>query len=821
MRKVLHMLLSPYRVLDLANERGMLGGQVFADLGADVIAVEPPGGSSARNLGPFEGDHRDPERSFWWWSYARGKRSVVIDLETGDGRDQLRRLAAGADFLIESAAPGYMASLGLGYEDLQKLNPSLVYVSVSPFGQDGPKAGYAATDLITLAAGGPLAVTGDADRAPLRVSVPQGYLMAGGDAAGGALVAHFERLQTGRGQHVDISAQVSTAQATMSYVLAPAIGETDARRMGGGLKVGPLNIRLLWPAKDGHVSISFLFGSAVGPFTRRFMEWVYEEGFCDEATRDKDWMNYTMLLLGGKEPISEYERIKLVIEEFTKSKTKAELVDVAMKRRLLIAPASDVRDVVESEQLASRDYWQTLAHPRTGAAIKAPGAWAKFGVTPLQLGRRAPRLGEHSAEVLSEPPRTPAVALAPGATTGDPRPLEGLKIVDLMWVVAGPIVTRAFVDFGATVVRIESTTRIDTGRTIQPFHNGTPGPENSALYQNMNAGKLGMTLDLGKPEGRDVFLDLVRWADIVCESFTPKAMRAWGLHYEALREVNPGIIMFSSCLMGQTGPISSFAGYGNLAAAYAGFFDVTGWPDRAPAGPFSAYTDFVSPRFALPSLLAALDHRRRTGQGQHIDFAQAEASEHFLAPAILDYSVNGRVFRGIGNDDLDMAPHGVYPAAGEDRWVAIAVSTGDQWRALCATMGRDDLAADASLASAEGRLASRRELDDAISAWTSARDMADCEQLLQSRGVPAHAVQNGAECYADPQLHHRGHYIPLSHPVHGSTMVEGPRFRLSRSPARVTRAGPTFGADNETVLREILGYDDERIALLAGAGALE
>lgn len=815
------MPLSPYRVLDLADEPGMLGGQLLADLGADVIAVEPPGGSSARQRGPFEGDRRDPERSFWWWSYARGKRSVVLDLETEGGREQLRRLAAGADFLIESAAPGRMASLGLGYADLAALNPSLVYVSVSPFGQDGPKAAYAATDLITLAAGGPLAVTGDDDRPPLRVSVPQGYLMAGGDAAGGALIAHFERLRSGRGQHVDISAQVSTAQATMSYVLAPAIGETDARRMGGGLKVGPLNIRLLWPAKDGYVSISFLFGSAVGPFTRRFMEWVFEEGFCDEATRDKDWMNYTLLLLGGKEPISEYERIKLVIEEFTKTKTKAELVGEAMKRRLLIAPASDVRDVFESEQLASRDYWQTFTHPETGAAIKAPGAWAKFGATPLRTARRAPRLGEHTVEVLSEPARRPVAAAVAATPAPGPGPLHGVRVVDLMWVVAGPIVTRALVDYGATVVRIESTTRIDTGRTIQPFHNGTPGAENSALYQNMNAGKLGMTLDLGKPEGREVFLDLVRWADVVCESFTPRAMRAWGLHYEALREVNPGIIMFSSCLMGQTGPLASFAGYGNLAAAYAGFFDVTGWPDRPPAGPFSAYTDFISPRFALPALLAALDHRHRTGTGQHIDFAQAEASGHFLAPAILDYSVNGRIFRGMGNDDLDMAPHGVYPAAGEDRWVAIATATDAQWRALCSVIGRADLAADPALTSAGGRLARRRDLDDAVSAWTRSRDMAECERLLQARGVPAHAVQNGAECYADPQLQHRGHYFSLPHPLLGTATVEGSRFRLSRTPARVTRSAPTFGADNETVLREILGYDDERIAVLAGAGALE
>src|SRR5205823_8139695 len=198
-------------------------------------------------------------------------------------------------------------------------------------------------------------------------------------------------------------------------------------------------------------------------------------------------------------------------------------------------------------------------------------------------------------------------------------------------------------------------------------------------YQNMNAGKLNVSIDLSMPEGRQVVTDLVRWADVMTESFTPGAMAAWGLDYASVREINPSIVMMSSCLMGQTGPLNRFAGYGNLAAAFCGFTGMVGWPDRPPAGPFGAYSDYVSPRFALCALLAALDHRRRTGEGQYLDFAQAEAAVHFLTPALLDYVVNGRVASRNGNADLDMAPHGVYPSAGDDQWVAIACRDDADW----------------------------------------------------------------------------------------------------------------------------------------------
>jgi crotonobetainyl-CoA:carnitine CoA-transferase CaiB-like acyl-CoA transferase len=398
--------------------------------------------------------------------------------------------------------------------------------------------------------------------------------------------------------------------------------------------------------------------------------------------------------------------------------------------------------------------------------------------------------------------------------------LQGVKILDFTWVMAGPAATRMLADYGATVVRVESPTRIDTARTLHPRHHNEAGSDSSGCFGNNNAGKLGIALDLGNPEGRAVVLDLVRWADVVTESFSPKAMRNWRLAYDDLRQVNPAIIMLSSCLMGQTGPLSKMAGFGTMGASLSGFHNLTGWPDRAPAGVFGAYTDYVSPRFTAIAILAALEHRRRTGRGQYIDQSQAEAATHFLTPAILDYSANGREQRRMGNVDAHHCPHGVYPAAGVDRWAAIVCRSDEEWRALCGLIGRDDLARDPRLHSAADRQQHREEIDRAIGEWSCGREADEIERLAQARGVPAHQLQTSRDCFEDPQLRHRRHFIELEHPVYGTTIVEGPRVGLSRTPGQATRAAPTLGRDNQYVLTEILGYDEQRIGQLVVSGVI-
>jgi crotonobetainyl-CoA:carnitine CoA-transferase CaiB-like acyl-CoA transferase len=391
-------MLSPYRVLDLTTERGLLCGQILGDLGADVIKIEPPGGSPARRLGPFYKDEPHPDRSLYWWAYNRNKRSITLDINTREGKTILSRLVAGAHFFIESDTPGHLAERGLGYHDLAAVNPALVYVSISPFGQDGPKASYADSDLVILAAGGPLVLTGDDDRPPVRLNVPQAYLHASAAAAVAALIAHHERQRSGQGQYIDVSAQQAIAQATQSNILAAPLGDAEVGRMSGGAKLGPLNVRLVWPAKDGYVAITYLFGSAIGLFTRRLMEWIYEEGFCDEATRNHDWIAFGNSLFSGQ-GIEEYERLKRVVEDFTRTKTKAELLQAALERVLLIAPITTIEEVVQSDQLAARNYWSKVEHPELGQTFRYPGPFARFSAAPVTYGHRPPRVGEHNREI--------------------------------------------------------------------------------------------------------------------------------------------------------------------------------------------------------------------------------------------------------------------------------------------------------------------------------------------------------------------------------------------------------------------------------------
>ncbi len=669
-------MLSSYKVLDLADQKGMFCGYILAHLGAEVIAVEPPGGGSARALAPFAHGGNGVESSLWWQAYGRGKSSLVLDLESKSGGARLRELAAGADVLIESFSGADARRLGLDYETLAAVNPGLVCVSLSPFGRTGPKADWPATDLTVWASSGAHILAGDDDRAPVRTSVPQSFLHAGADAACAALIALEARHRTGLGQQVDVSAQQSSAQAALGMILAaPNNGGFAVRRVAGGLR-GTFPIRFSFPCRDGYVTITLMFGHAFEEPNRKLLRWLHEHGACSVEDVTKNWIAEVGAIEAGERPVDGYLELCARIEAFTLARTQQELFREGLERGVYIAPAFDI------------------------------------------------------------------------------------------------------------------------------------------------AGKLGVTVDPGHPAGREVILDLVRWADVVTESFSPKAMKAWNLDYPVLREVNPSLIMLSSCLMGQSGPRAMVPGYGNMASALAGFHNLTGWPDRSPAGPFLAYTDTISPRIMVASLLAALEHRRLTGEGQHIDVSQAEAAIHLLAPAILDYEANGRIWRRMGNRDMELCPHGVYPARGEDRWVAVACQSDAAWQALGEVMGLDEAAADPELATAEGRRQRADELDGQVAGWTCSRDEREVESALVAAGVAAHVVQNTAECAADPQLRHRNHFRTVANASAGELVVEGSPFQLSRTPARVGRAGPELGEHNFRVLEEILGYHSERIADLLASGAM-
>lgn len=401
------------------------------------------------------------------------------------------------------------------------------------------------------------------------------------------------------------------------------------------------------------------------------------------------------------------------------------------------------------------------------------------------------------------------------------RPLGHLKVLDLAWVVAGPIVGRVLADHGATVVRVESSRRVETARVMGPFPGGVLDPQKSELFENCNAGKLGLVLDLSSSEGQEVIRDLVAWCDVVIESFSPGQMARWGLSYEALAQIRPGLVMLSTSLMGQSGPYSSFAGYGNIGAAMSGFQNLLGWPGELPIGPYGPYTDYVAPRFSILALLAALDQRDRTGEGCWIDVSQAEAGIQFLAPQIVEYGATGRIAGADGNRDPHMSPHGVFPGlGGEDAWVAIAVRDDAEWRRLAGLIGGDTLAADEHFLTLAGRKANEDALEAIVAAWTAARTPHAVEALLQAGGIPAHVAASSADFVNDPHLVARGHLIRLPHPLMGESVVEGPRFILSETPGRPATCAPTFGRDEQHILADLLGYDGARIAALHQAGVL-
>jgi crotonobetainyl-CoA:carnitine CoA-transferase CaiB-like acyl-CoA transferase len=806
-------VLSPYRVVDFSDDQGLLCGQILADLGADVVRVEPPGGSPARRVGPFLGDEPGAERSLFWWAYARNTRSVVLDPEAEADREEILSLVAGADFLVESARPGRMAELGLGYSDLSSLNPSLIYISITPFGQTGPKAGWLGSDLICMAAGGHAYLTGERDRAPLRISIPQAHAHGGTDAAVGALVAHFARRKTGRGQHVDISLQQSVTLATMFRSLDVPLEEAPARRVSGGVFIAGTWVPTRYPLRDGSVVLGPAWLPSTGHFMKRLIDWAVERGHAVPASlREENWSTYALRMIAKEVTADDFAPVDALLCELFAKLDKADVMQAVVEKRLLMAPVLGLDELIDGEQLKARNFAVAMDQPNAVPAVRYPGPVANFSKTPIEYRLPAPGLDEHREEILGEPARAPASSEhVPDPALAAAAPLEGVKVLDLFWILAGPSSTRTLADYGATVVHVESMKHIDTLRAIPPYRFNNPHPEGAGGFQCVNANKLGLTLDIHEPEGRAIVMELVAWADVVTESFAPGVMASVGLDYATLREAKSDLIMISSCLMGQTGPWKNFAGFGNLAASVTGYQGHAGWPDCLPSGPHGAYTDFISARYNALAILAALEHRERTGEGQYIDQSQAEAGLHFIAPAFLDYTVNGKLREQVGNTDAVQRPHGVYPCQGKDRWIAIAVASDAQWEALCAAMERPDLLDQRDAGEA---------LDAEIRGWTEARVGGETESLLQARGIPAHCVLDTADLYACPQMQHRGHYIEIACDLYQSTTVESSRLCLSESEARRPERALSFGRDNRYVLETLLGYSPERIAGLAQAGVL-
>lgn len=821
--------LAPYRILDLTTRRAWLVGKLLADLGASVLKVEKPGGDADRLAAPFAGDIVDAEGSLAWWAHNRGKRSTRLDLSTPAGREAFLQLAGTADAILESFDPGTLEEWLLGFDVLSAANPRLVLTRITPFGQTGPYAPFAANDLILSALGGPSWLAGDEDRAPVRISEPQYFAHAAAEGALHTAVALYHARETGQGQQLDVSAQTATVRTLLNGYSCTYTDGAVPRRGTFGKPNSLFPIPTLFRCLDGYVLISIGFGAGLGAY----IKWAQEENvvvpdFLANLTEEDLASSSQLFSSRGADFASN---TTVFLSEFFAARTRKELLAGSLRRRIVFVGVNTLQDIRNDDQLAVRNYFQPVQHAGRAEPVAYPTVWAQLSETPIKSTSAAPGVEDRGDIWWRETaPQSPDGALSErrrvtNAVGGNHSRdvFAGLKVWDMSWVGVGPLTGRYLADYGATVVRTESFRSLDVLRNAPPFKDGRPGLNRSQIFADYNASKLDLGVNLASPAGREVALRLAAWADVVIESFAPGAVDRLGLAYGALREINPSIIMLSSSMNGQTGPRRNFAGFGTVLASMSGFAELTGWPDRPPNSPFGAYTDLIAQRFCGLAVVAALDHRKRTGVGQYIDLSQYEAALQFLAPALLDLEVNARRATRRGNRHPYSAPHGHYRCldeAGLDRWVAIGVETEEQWRNLVALMGYPAWAEAPKFASMSERKENEDELDGLLGSWISDKTAKEVFERLQPT-VPAAPVQTAADILVDPQLRHREYMVTLRHPEMGEMPYEGSQVIASETPPRPRKAGPCFGEDNIKVLRDFLGYSESEIEQLIESKAIE
>jgi len=826
--------LNGYRVLDLTDEKGHLCGKMLADLGADVIKIEPPGGNPDRYTGPFYKDKPNPEANLQWWAFNTSKRGITLDLSDGDGRSALLHLVSASDILLESFVPGHMAGLGLGYEELSKVNSGIIMVSISSFGQDGPYASYRATDIVCQAMGGITYLTGDPDRSPVRMSISQSFLNASNDAATGALMALWHREKTGRGQWVDVSAQECVAWqgfSNQAFWYMRQVNPTREIQAHNLLTVGRPTIPDIYRCRDGYVLFTPERGRN-GRRTRKLVDWMEEENLCPSVVSESDWEGTVPPPSGLTDEEREQLLLEMVktafdirecFEAFFLTKRKEELFEQAVERGFLLAPLNDIGEVAKLEQFRARGFWQEVEHPEIDQTLTYPGAPFRTDSMQYRIRRRAPRIGEHNDDILTgeltSTYRQEAAHSMIDLEKDDAKEIfQGLKVLDFTWITVGPRAVRYFADHGATVVKVEAPERPDGGRGIPPLKDMMPHPDHSAWFCIYNVNKHAVTIDLTVPDGLELVKRLVVWADVLIESFSPGVMKRFGLDYASIGELNPGLIYASTSMFGQSGPYRQYAGFGHHAAAITGYDLITGWPDRAPSGVFWAYSDHVAPQMLVSAITTALLEKHRTGLGQYIDQSQNESALLLLGTPLLDYAANGRIAERMGSRSPNASPHGVFPCLGEDRWCAIAVVNDEEWITFCRTMGQPELAERPEFATLTDRKANEDKLEELVGRWTAEHDPFEVMNLLQAAGIAAGVVETAGDMHNDPQLRHRQHFLEFEHPVMGKVCVDALPPRFSRTPARQYLPPPCLGEHNAYVCTELLKIPDEAFVDLMEKG---
>jgi crotonobetainyl-CoA:carnitine CoA-transferase CaiB-like acyl-CoA transferase len=810
--------LDGVRVLELASVRGAYCGKLFADMGADVLLIEPPGGQASRWTPPFWGDAPDPDSSLPFLHANTSKRGVTLDLASGQGRGLFRRLAADADLIIEALQPGEFEKMGLDYAAMAADNPRLVLTSITGFGQSGPFRDYLSTDIVASALGGAMVVIGYPDDPPVRLAGGQADVVASLYAAAASIIALRAATATGQGQHVDISALETMVSTThVSGVSKWLDDRIVPMRMGSGL---PASIPSgAYRCTDGLVYL----------MVNRPAHWRALAHWIHEATGNEEVL--LPMFEGPSSSRQPYgELIDLFIEELTGQFTVDEMYREGQRRHIAVTAVNTPEAVAHDPQLAARQYFGDLEHPGRGR-LRYAGAPYRHSATPWSLRRPAPKVGEHNAEVFgkapldAEPKAASRQDIDP-AQPSSPRPgaLAGLRVLELSLAMAGPWIGRFMAYCGAESIRVESSKHPEVTRLYVPPWDPSLGIQKqlSPWFPEWNAGKRFISLDLKRPGASELVMRLAAISDVVVENYASGVMERLGFGYQALTQVNPGIILLSSSGFGDGGPARDYVTWGSNIEAASGLAGLTGFPWRECSVTQFVYSDILSALHGLFAVMCALRHRDRTGEGQYINISQAEVTTSVLGHVLMEYFANGRVRGREGNRSATAAPHGAYRCRGDDRWCAIAVNSEEAWRRFCTVIGQPALVDDSRFCSLAQRLENAEALDHIVGNWT--RDQADYDVMhaLQAAGVAAGVVQTAEDLWEhDEQLEARHFYEEIPHYKRGTAIVAGVPLGLTGTPGRSGPSGQAIGQDNDYVFRELLGLSDTEMAAYLATGAIE
>lgn len=789
--------LTGVRVVDLTDGVAGATGRFLADLGADVVLVEPPEGVPSRHRQPLHQGH-----GLRFATAHANKRGVVLDLGSESGREALLTLTDQADIVLESFTPGYLAGLGLGQQDLRKRNPRLVVGSITNFGQEGPYRDWLASGPILTAMSAALTRSGAPGREPL---VPPGELAgetAAVEAAFAVLLAYFQATVSGVGDYVDCALLDLVVRG-----LDPGFGVGGSATMGQPQINAPLerpDRRMLYPilpCRDGHVRLFI----ASAKQWRAMFDWLGRPDSLADPSLEQMFIR-----------LMQWDAIRAALIDLFANQTREEIVTRGMELGIAVASLHTAQEVLDSKHVLER---QSFIRAEVAPGLTADIANGYLEVDGRRAGfrHRAPSLGEHSDVVLDEAGH-PREATGPGRGATTARPLEGIRVLDLGVIVVGAETSRLLADQGAEIIKVENREFIDG---LRQFDQAETCSYTSALG---NRGKRSVGLNLRSDAGREIFKRLAAQSDVVLSNFKPGTLESLGLDYETLLGINPRIICVESSAFGSTGPWSKQMGYGPLVRATVGLTELWRHPDSADAfgDDLTVYPDHSAARVGAAAVMVALVARERTGKGAQFRLAQMETVFSQLATGYLRESLTPGSMVAHGNVGEFDAPSGVYACLGEDAYCAIDVNGDDQWAALAHVIGRPDLADNPDYATAAGRVAHRAGLDAAVQAWIVSKTPWEAQDELQAAGVPAGAAAHVADLLENPQLSARAQLSSFEQPGFGEPLdVDmGPAVFEHIVEPRL-RPAPLMGADTRDVCKGLLGMSDGEIDGLLAEGVLE